>query len=66
MANFDPAKIYKLQYKASDGKWYDVKLGVSDSDATKIMELLSAANFSLEDGKLVINYAENERTKKDS
>ena len=65
MANFDKNKVYKLQYKASDGKWYDVKLGVSNEEQTKIMELLSAANFIEENGKLVIQYNED-TAKKDS
>lgn len=65
MASFDKNKVYKLQYKASDGKWYDVKLGVSNEEQTKIMELLSAANFIEEGGKLVIQYNED-TAKKDS
>lgn len=65
MADFDPNKVYKLQYKAADGKWYDVKLGVSNDAKTKIMELLSAANFIEENGKLVIQYNED-TVKKDS
>lgn len=65
MADFDKNKVYKLQYKAADGKWYDVKLGVSNDEKTKIMELLSAANFVEENGKLVIQYNED-IAKKDS
>ena len=65
MADFDKNKVYKLQYKAADGKWYDVKLGVSNDEKTKIMELLSAANFIEENGKLIIQYNED-IAKKDS
>ena len=65
MANFDKNKVYKLQYKASDGKWYDVKLGVSNDTNDKIVELLSGASINDEDGKLVIQYNED-TVKKDS
>lgn len=65
MTSFDKNKVYKLQYKDANGQWHDVKLGVSNDEKTKIMELLSAANFIEENGKLVIQYNED-TAKKDS